>query len=97
MQDGARCHIAKNVMAYLDSKKGKLVEDWPAHSPDFNMIESVWADLDRRVSDMMTEPVTTKEQLKVLVQRAWESIPQSVLNNHVDRFHKVMKEARTAL
>jgi hypothetical protein len=94
MQDGARCHTAKTVMTYLENKKVNVMQGWPAHSPDFNMIESIWSELDRELSKLVTKEVRSKDALKPLVQQAWANVPQRVINNHVMHFHTVMAEAR---
>lgn len=84
-QDGARPHIGKNVLAYL-SRKGVRrdgLESWPPYSPDLNVIEQVWAELDRRISDKAPQ---TTEQLKSAAREAWDEIPMKTINNYVRSF-----------
>ena len=47
-QDGASCHRSNYTKNWLRSKNVKLL-DWPAKSPDLNIIENVWGLLARRV------------------------------------------------
>lgn len=49
-QDNARPHIAKHVMRMFLEEQVSLLE-WPAHSPDLNIIEYVWKILKDRIYD----------------------------------------------
>lgn len=67
MQDGAPCHTAKSVKAFLQTKNIPLL-DWPGNSPDMNPIENVWEILKRK---MKGENITTKEQLIARLISVW--------------------------
>ena len=47
-QDGASIHISKATTAFLRQRNVTTV-DWPAKSPDLNLIENVWAVLANEV------------------------------------------------
>ena len=93
MQDGARCHIAKNVMSYFDRKNIDVIENWPAHSPDLNPIEQLWAYIDTLLSRNYPKPQSV-EQLKAQVMDCWEKLPQWKLNNFVRDFGRKVKECK---
>lgn len=85
MQDGAKCHTANSVKAYLARNNITLMEDFPASSPDLNPIESLWAELNRRIAEKMP---STEAELKAAAIEAWNEIPQEVIDRHVRSFQR---------
>lgn len=85
MQDGARAHTANATISYLEKSKVTILKSWPPRSPELNPIENLWSVLQRRVSDMTP---TCEEDVRVCVQRAWRSIPQSEIDSLVLSFDR---------
>lgn len=82
-QDGATCHTAGRVYRYLETKGVVVLIGWPPYSPDLNPIEELWAELDRRISNLHPQ---TAQQLEEATRAAWASIPQSMIDNYVLSF-----------
>jgi len=87
-QDGATCHTANSVLAYMERKNIQLLLNWPPYSPDLNPIEQLWAELDRRISNMHPQ---NDEQLEAAALSAWASIPQDMIDNFVLSFETKCK------
>ncbi|GFW18667.1 transposable element Tcb2 transposase [Trichonephila clavipes] len=85
MQDGAPCHTARSIKAFL-TKQNILLLDWPGNSPDMNTIENVWELMKREVAkDVITDKTQLLEriihvcnhhpQLQETVQSCIDSMP----------------------
>lgn len=77
LQDGARSHCNAHVKSYLDRKKIKFEDNFPAYSPDLNLQENAWMMLKERLGQLVP---TTLEELCSKAKEAWASIPQSAIN-----------------
>ncbi len=82
-QDGARSHAARTTIAYLNRKEIRYLDNFPPYSPDLNVIERMWNELHHRVG--ATCPMTQEELIEAAL-KAWESIPQSLINKHCAHF-----------
>ena len=94
MQDGAKAHTSKATMAYLASRGVKVVQGWPARSPDLNPIENLWALLADKVSDRMP---TTDAELRSFIVEEWAAIPQSLIDKYVKTFLRKLAECVATL
>jgi transposase len=67
MDDNARPHRSRAVIAYLQSEAVTSVS-WPAMSPDLNPIEHIWDMLGHRIQ-ALEPPVQNIRQLKAALHR----------------------------
>ncbi|GFX72466.1 transposable element Tcb2 transposase [Trichonephila clavipes] len=58
--------------------------DWPAYSPDLNLIEHVWDALGRRIAARLHHPEST-QQLKQRLIEEWALLSQEMLHQLVLR------------
>ncbi len=70
-QDLAPAHTAKGTKSWFNDH-GVTVLDWPANSPDLNLIENLWGFVKRKMRD--TRP-NNADELKATVKETWASIP----------------------
>jgi hypothetical protein len=59
---------------------------WPPFSPDLNPIETVWDKMKDYLQDNFPEQMTYA-QLRIAVQKAWDSITVDQLNELIDNMH----------
>ena len=70
MQDNAPCHISKSIKTFF-TEKNLTVMNWPAQSPDMNLIENVWKLLNERSKNRYPSNV---DELWTYLKEEWEKI-----------------------
>ena len=63
-----------NGYLWLD-RKNITVMPWPAHSPDLNPIENIWAWIDKR---LVKESIASVVQLKQALEKLWKEFPKEL-------------------
>lgn len=73
MDDNATVHRAITVNTY---KENKLINEteWPAQSPDTNIIENIWVWRKRDIENQ-TLSMTTSQQQFDIISGVWKNIP----------------------
>lgn len=77
VQDNDPKHKAKKTAAWLEENE-LVTMDWPPNSPDMNIIEHVWDELDRRVRRRGHLP-TSKDNLWEILEEEWDCLPVSYI------------------
>lgn len=97
-QDNTRCHIAKTVMTWFKDKKINVIEDWPAKSPDLNIIENIWDNIGRKIEK---KHFTNQRQLWEAVKTAWYQIKPDEIEKLIlsipNRFKGIAKSGGGAI
>lgn len=78
-QDNAPCHKSKGSMTTI-KELGVSILDWPAQSPDMNIIENVWAYLEYKIRKISPLP-TNLDKLWEALEEAWYSIEIDFIQN----------------
>ena len=92
-QDGATCHTSKKVKKLLEKLFGdRLIQNAP-HSPDIAYpIETLWAELKRRVKDRRPKKLDELRQISI---EEWNKIPknfiQKLFKNFIKRCKKIIE------
>jgi len=89
MQDNARPHTARKTVDWLEANGIKVLEEWPARSPDLNPIENLWAIVCKRVAKRMP---LCEEELVQFLKEEWDATPQAVVDNLVLSFEGRLNE-----
>lgn len=79
MDDNAPVHRARNVKTFKENNNIHDTE-WPAQSPDLNLIENIWLHLKRTLQHQSLN-LTTQEDLVNAIRQAWENIPVQLVRS----------------
>jgi Transposase/DDE superfamily endonuclease len=93
MQDGAAAHKAGATRDWQKENKIDVLQKWPAHSPDLNPIETLWALLARKVADR--GPIAEAD-LTIFLREEWEKIPQATVDRLVRSYESKLRACKEA-
>lgn len=89
--DNAPIHTAKDVKAWIQKKRLKILPNWPSQSPDLNPIEHLWDELDRKVRKRPQHPRNALE-LEIALQEEWAKIPSTFYKKLVESMPNRIEE-----
>ena len=81
-EDNALVHTAKKVVMWKQNHSIPCLP-WPPQSPDLNLIEHLWDELEQRVRGCNILPKNEDELFGYLLEE-WHKIPTQILENLVD-------------
>lgn len=82
MNDNYRTHCAHLLDDFL-FEEGMIRMEWSTYSMDMKPIVHVWNILGRRDAGRLSLPQTLLKRKRALLKE-WRSIPQLLINNHID-------------
>jgi len=87
--DNAPIHTSRAAKTFLTEANISVLE-WPANSPDVNIIENIWAYIKKRLDDYTEDPKGLDE-LWERVQEIWTTIPIDVIRHLYESLPRRMK------
>jgi transposase len=83
-QDGAPAHKAQETISYIHDFMN-ILDSWPSHSPDLNVIEHVWGWMAAKISKVMPDNI---DSLRDCLIEVWNSITPAHIKNLIDSMER---------
>ena len=77
-QDGASSHTSRSTQAFLAAQRVNVLPNWPANSPDLNLVEHCWTWIAKQ---LVGQSFTTEAALEDAIVAAWASRPPTLIPN----------------
>ena len=91
MQDNAPAHASERTIKEFQERHIDPI-DWPPNSPDLNPIEAVWDKMkdyvQERYPSLGRGKQRTHDELRAIVQEAWNSVPDEYLDDLIESMPK---------
>ncbi len=93
VHDGASAHKAKTVNSWLEENVSNYITsgpqgEWPAKSPDLNIIEHVWGDMVGKLNEHVPKD---RAALKRKIQSVWKNLDQEYIEEMALKMKNRMK------
>jgi DDE superfamily endonuclease/Transposase len=88
LQDGAPAHTAHSTLDFLDEQGVDYIQN-PPSSPELNPIEKVWGWIKHEANKQVP---TDLQQFKHLIQKLWNEIPQTVIQQFISHNSTVVND-----
>ena len=86
-QDNASIHTSGSTKKWFEDNE-LTVMDWPAKSPDLNLIENVWGYMARRLYENRRQ-FSSIADIQACVLQEWDKLNQSYLYRLIESIHKM--------
>lgn len=92
MEDGSSVHTAKINKQFREQHKIKSIPfKWPAHSPDLNPIENIWAALKYYLHTLQPYP-SEVDEMKKAVRFFWKNLTLEEIRSYIDSYDNRLNE-----
>jgi hypothetical protein len=86
--DNASPHTSTKTKNFLTQYNVNLLQDWPAWSPDFSVMDYVWSWISKYVN---SQAPRDRASLKRAIRSGWEELSQHVIQQYIDHVCAVIK------